>query len=383
MKKLFYISALLLIIFEIANVYFIMPMPGSQEMNSIDIAYFLYTLRWVFRIGLSLFMLMGFIQVWKTPRKWVRVLMVIPVLGVIYLFNFVMVADKMFLQPSELILKNASENKVPTERIIIGIELNGEAKAYPVEYLAYHHQVQDKIGGKDAIVTYCSVCRTGRVFEPLVEGKVEKFRLVGMDHFNAMFEDERTGSWWRQVNGEAITGDMKGKKLPEIQSFQMSLEKWFELYPHSLVMQPDPTSSGNYDENAKFENGENKSPLTGTNHDSWQPKSWVVGIEIGNSSRAYDWNYLKEHRMIKDSLSGTTFILLLSEDEKSFTAFQIPPNEICTLAGDTFFVGSGEYNFNGVNINDASDFLKRISAYQEFWHSWQTFHPTTSKYNEL
>lgn len=382
MKKLFYFSALLLIIFEIGNVYFIMPMPGSQEMNSIDIAYFLYTLRWVLRIGLGLFMLMGFIQVWKTPRKWVRILMLIPVLGVVYLFNFVMVADKMFLQPSELILKNAAENKVPIDRIIIGIELNGEAKAYPVEYLAYHHQVQDKIGGKDVIVTYCSVCRTGRVFEPLVEGKLEKFRLVGMDHFNAMFEDERTGSWWRQVNGEAVTGDMKGKKLPEFQSVQMSLEKWFELYPHSLVMQPDPASVGNYDENAKFEKGESKSALTGTNHDSWQPKSWVVGIEIGNSSRAYDWNYLKEHRMITDSLDGTSFILVLSADEKSFTAFQIPSNEICTLTGETFFVGSNEYNFSGVNVNDASDFLKRISAYQEFWHSWQTFHPTTTKYSE-
>lgn len=381
MKKLFYFSAVLLIIFEIANVYFIMPMPGSQEMNSIGLAYFLHSFRWVFRIGLGLSIFIGFIQTWETPGKWVRILTLIPVLGIIYSFNYIMTADKMFLQPSELILKGVLENKVPTARIIIGIELNGEAKAYPVEYLAYHHQVQDKIAGKDVIVTYCSVCRTGRVFEPTVEGKVDKFRLVGMDHFNAMFEDERTGSWWRQVNGEAIAGHMKGKRLPEIQSFQMSLEKWLELYPYSMVMQPDPASIAHYDEDAKYEKGESKGSLTGTNPDSWQPKSWVIGIEIGRSSRAYDWNYLKEHRMIKDSLGGISLILILSVDEKSFTAFQIPPTEIYTLSGDTLSIGKNQYNFRGVNINNKNDYLKRISSYQEFWHSWQTFHPNTSKYN--
>jgi hypothetical protein len=49
MKKLFYLGLLGLACFEVANVYFIMPMPGSQRMRSIDTAYFLYTWRWAFR----------------------------------------------------------------------------------------------------------------------------------------------------------------------------------------------------------------------------------------------------------------------------------------------------------------------------------------------
>src|SRR5687768_13360316 len=113
MKKLFYLSVLFLAAFEILNVYFIMPLPGSQEMNSIGIAYFLYTYRWIFRIVLGAGVLIGFLKTWNGPRKWVRVITLIPMLGIIYLFNFMMVADKMFLQPSELILANASENKIP------------------------------------------------------------------------------------------------------------------------------------------------------------------------------------------------------------------------------------------------------------------------------
>ena len=102
---------------------------------------------------------------------------------------------------------------------------NGEAKAYPIQFLGYHHQVQDTVGGKPMMVTYCTVCRTGRVFEPVVNGKHEKFRLVGMDHFNAMFEDVTTKSWWRQVSGEAITGKLKGQQLPEVHSTQTSLAR--------------------------------------------------------------------------------------------------------------------------------------------------------------
>jgi hypothetical protein len=380
MKKLFYVCALLLTAFEIMNVYFIMPMPGSQEMNSIGIAYFLYSYRWFFRIVLGLGLLIGFLKTWNGPRKWVRILTLIPVLGIIYLFNFVMVADKMFLQPAELILADAIENKVPLDHLILGIENNSEAKAYPIEYLAYHHQVQDVVGGKALLVTYCNVCRTGRVFEPVVDGKPEKFRLVGMDHFNAMFEDETTGSWWRQVNGEAITGSRKGNKLPEFYAVQMTLEQWLKLYPESLIMQADPASVAFYDPEAKDEKGQSQNALTGTDQRSWEKKSWVVGIESGTVSKAYDWNMLEEKRIVNDKLEETNIVLVLSEDHQSFAAFERPAEEMATVNGDTLFICNRKYNLSGINYDDPADRLKRISAYQEFWHSWQTFHPATLMY---
>ena len=80
-------------------------------------------------------------------------------------------------------------------------------------FIGYHHQVRDRVGGTDVLVTYCTVCRSGRVFSPLVDGTLERFRLVGMDRFNAMFEDESTGSWWRQATGAAVAGPRKGIQL--------------------------------------------------------------------------------------------------------------------------------------------------------------------------
>ncbi len=380
MKKYFYLGALGLILFEILNVYFIMPMPGSQKMNSLDLAYFLYSWRWGFRIIFAAMIVGGLGPVFKAKRKWIAVLVLILAGVVIYLFNFMMTADKMFLQPKQLVFGDKTTNQLPGERIVIGVVQNGEAKAYPVEFMAYHHQVRDSIGGKPVMVTYCSVCRTGRAFEPLVDGNPESFRLVGMDHFNAMFEDEKTGSWWRQATGEAVTGKLKGKQLPELASQQVSINKWFDMYSNGKVMQADEFSVPAYDPEAKYEQGKSKGSLTGTDPDSWKDKSWAVGITVKGESRAYDWNELKNKSIINDQVGKTPVVLVLGKDGKSFGAFERPGKEPFEIRNDTLICGNMVYGFSGNNLADPQQKLERINAYQEFWHSWATFHPQTSRF---
>jgi len=376
MKKLFYFGLIGLLLFEVANVYFIMPMPGSQKMNSIDVAYFLYQWRWIFRNVFFILLLIGLFKAnWK--RKWTVAIPIVIVAAAIYMANFVMAADHMFYKPQKVLMVNAAENKVDSNRLVIGIVNNGEAKAYPIRFLGYHHQVQDTIGGKPVIVTYCTVCRTGRVYEPVVNGKPEQFRLVGMDHFNAMFEDATTKSWWRQVTGQAITGKLKGETLPEFFSTQTSLSEWLQLNPNSLIMQPDPAFINEYDTTLKYESGKSKSKLTGTDSLSWKDKSWVIGVKAGTIKKAYDWNKLKTERIINDKVGDKNIVLVLAKDDKSFFAFENPDaaNRF-TLHSDTLLLNNLAYSINGKGINGIAA-LKPLPAYQEFWHSWRTFNEGT------
>lgn len=378
MKKLFWLGIIGLVLFEIANVFFVMPMPGSQRMNSIHLAYFLYNWRWVFRILFLLMILNGlFLSRWK--RKWWWALPIIIVLAIIYLTNFKMAADHMFRKPKSMFLVSPPTNLVDTNRLIIGVNINGQAKAYPIQFLGYHHLVMDVIAEKLVMITYCTVCRSGRVFEPIVNGKREEFRLVGMDHFNAMFEDKTTKSWWRQETGEAIEGKLKGQRLPEVFSRQTSLAKWLQLYPNSLIMQPDPSFIKAYDSSFKFESGKSKSRLTGTDSLSWNEKSWVVGITIGKESKAYDWNQLRAERIINDRVNTMPIVLVLADDDKSFFAFERPDTSKFILSGDTLINANKKYRIDGMAFN-ANSSLKPLPAYQEFWHSWMTFHSNTGKY---
>lgn len=371
MKKIFYIGCSGLLLFEIATVYFIMPMPGSQQMNSIGLAYFLYTWRWIFRSLFATLLLVGLLKAdWK--RKWTVVLSLLILAVVIYMMNFKMAADAMFTQPQNITLSDAADNKVDSNRLVIGVVDSGIAKAYPIQYLGYHHFVYDTINGKNILITYCTVCRTGRVFDPTVNGKLEKFRLVGMDHFNAMIEDATTKSWWQQATGEAIAGKLKGTKLKEIHSTQTSLAQWQQLYPNSAIMQADVENIKNYDTTFKYESGKSKNKLTGTDSLSWQNKSWVVGVKMNNDSKAFDWNELKKKRLLQSKVGNTNVFVVLAGDDKSFFAYENTFVSTPELINDTILLNNKKFKLNGLGI-DTGFALKPLNAYQEFWHSWKYF----------
>lgn len=382
MKRLFYAGLVGIALFEILRVYFIMPMPGSQGMESLGVAYFLHTWRWGFRILFGLAIAAGAREAFRPGwrQRSLPALLTLLVAVIIWIFNFRMTAESMFKEPGTLTFKPRVGSVLDEGSLVVGVEHNGEAKAYPVRFLIYHHQVRDVVGGRPVLVTYCSVCRTGRVFEPVVNGQQERFRLVGMDHFNAMFEDATTGSWWRQATGKAVTGRLTGAALPEVPSRQLTLKKWFELHPAATVMQPDAAFVESYDMEGRFERGESRGALTRTDRASWNDKSWVVGVHLGTACKAYDWNTLKGQRILNDRVGETPIVLALSADQQSFAVFERPVGaEPFTLQEDVLSAGGKSYDFSGRGLTEPTQHLKRIEASQEFWHSWRTFHPETQR----
>ena len=385
-----YLSFILLIIFECLRVYLIMPMPGSQTFDSIDLAYFLGSNKNVIRIILYLIILIPFIKIIKGNSTWEKVglgILSLVYIGIFYAFTFVMEADKMFLQPTHTYFYKIAENKIPLDKLVIGVTENGIDKAYPIQLIGYHHQVRDSIGQTPIMVTYCTVCRTGRVFSPIVNGKLEDFRLVGMDHFNAMFEDATTKSWWRQANGECIAGPLKGYKLKEINSEQLSLQAWFRKHPNAEVLQPDEKFAATFEKMDSYDKGKSKSNLTKRDTASWQFKSWVLGINLGEMSKTYDWNYLEKNKIIQDSLPSLPLLILLENDSASFHAYNRTVNNMSLQfqkSNDSLIdtYSQSLWNEDGICIDGKLKGLSLtpIASYQEYLHSWEYFHPKSIRY---
>jgi hypothetical protein len=263
---------LLLFAIEILRVYWIMPFPGSQHAHTVGIAYFLNNnMLWLRIIAFAL-ALPPLFYYFSKGQPWSKILLTLLLLlygSVFYFFNFRFLADKMFYQPKEKLFAGAAADTTNKDRLVIGVALHGEARAYPIGIIGYHHQVKDTLGGQPVLVTYCTVCRTGRVYSPIVNGRYSSFRLVGMDHFNAMFEDQDTKSWWQQATGVAITGPLKGTKLAEIPSAQMRLGDWQALHPESLTLQPDPNFRTRYDSLGKYDEGIVHGSLEKRDSGSW------------------------------------------------------------------------------------------------------------------
>jgi hypothetical protein len=389
---LFLLGIVILVCAEVARVYFIMPFPGSQKDNVIDLAYFLHQNIHYFRLAgiiLIAYPAYNIIRFGKPTIRWTVVALMVFWIFIFYNTNFRLMADKMFYQPENKLLVDVSKNKIANSAYVLGVQINGQTKAYPIEIIGYHHQVRDTIGGKPVMVTYCTVCRTGRVFSPVVNGRPEDFRLVGMDHFNAMFEDSKTKSWWRQVSGEAITGPLKGSQLAELFSEQMILQAWLSRHPDSYILQPDSLFKKQYKELADYDEGKVKGKLERTDSLSWKDKSWVIGVSMGLFARAYDWNELIKSRVINDKLEEVPLVVVLENDSASFHVWSRIANNDTLM----FSYSDSLKSIIDTKTNSVWDWngqcregtlkgtqLNPMQSYQEFWHSWRTFHPHTSQH---
>jgi len=223
----------------------------------------------------------------------------------------------------------------------------------------------------------------------MVNGKPEIFRLVGMDHFNAMFEDATTKSWWQQATGIAIAGQLKGQALNEIPSQQLSLAAWMRLHPNSTVLEPDSSYKKRYKNLEGYNKGTIEGSLEKRDSSSWQLKSWIIGVVYQHQTKAYDWNDLVKKQTIEDSLPGLPVLLVLENDTASFHVWSREVNgqslhfEKNKLQNTLTDINTHSlWNMNGTCIEGAlkNSQLKTVQSYQEFWHSWKNFHPATNAY---
>jgi hypothetical protein len=385
-RLVFAIALLILFTAEFLRLYFLMPFPGSQVSNTVAYAYWLD--QWIVWIRiLALILLCAALPaVFKKGRVWEKILLPIALMGyafVFFAFNFRMPADKIFYQPVNKSFTAATDRDIDRSKLVIGVVIDGQAKAYPIQFIGYHHQVIDTVGNIPVMVTYCTVCRSGRIFSPIVNGKQETFRLVGMDHYNAVFEDATTKSWWRQATGESIAGPRKGQALKEYPSSQMTLDAWLRQHPKSLVLQPDTLFMDYYFKLEDYDKGTMRSDLVKRDTAPWQHNSWVVGVVNSYASKAYDWNQLLQKKIIQDSVNDMPILLTIENDSASFhvydrrvdaalLSFQVTGEKDLLEDLNT----SSSWNMDGLCIAGPlkGKRLVPVQAYNEFWHSWQTFH---------
>ncbi|NCD70947.1 DUF3179 domain-containing (seleno)protein [Mucilaginibacter agri] len=385
--RLFWFGICLLLVPGLVHAYLLMPFPGSQDLNAITVSYYLEKIVMPLRILGFILVLWYFARFFNTDSKrqklWKFAALVI--CAAVYYFTDVQYkASKMFEEPHTVAFANALKNKVPQGYVVLGVEHDGVAKAYPLIYLGYHHKVQDNVGNEPVLVTYCTMCRTGRVYSPMIDGKREKFRLVGARHYNAVVEDESTGTWWYQATGKAAVGKLKGSSLKELGYEQTTLESWLKRHPNSLIMQPDNYFATDY---ADLKNYDRRQPVDKDsllkNKDSLIRKSWVVGVILDGKAKAYEWRQLFKQNLLNDKLGNTDVLIGIEEDSVTYHAWNRTVdnkqlNFSLNASGDlTDMETSSTWDWSGLCTNGKlkGKQLAPIQSYQEYWHSWHHFHP--------
>ena len=131
------------------------------------------------------------------------------------------------------------DNLSPTDPVI-GLQIAGDARAYPLRILTWHEIVNDTVGGVPVAVTYCPLCNAAIVFDRRVDGQATTFGTTGLLRFSDLvMYDRATESWWQQFSGEAIVGSQTGKSLEILPARLESWENFAARFPEGRVLVPN------------------------------------------------------------------------------------------------------------------------------------------------
>ncbi len=168
----------------------------------------------------------------------------------------------------------------PTEPVI-GLAVNGDARAYPLGILIWHEIVNDTVGGVPVTVTYCPLCNSAVVYDRRVAGAATEFGTTGkLRNSDLVMYDRDTESWWQQFLGEAIVGERTGTRLKALPARLEAWERFAKRHPDGRVLVPNHAGMRSYGANpyAGYDSARLPFLYVGDYPDNIEPMARVVAV---------------------------------------------------------------------------------------------------------
>ncbi len=237
----------------------------------------------------------------------------------------------------------------------IMIDLDDAQRFYPFQILVWHEIVNDNINGKQILISYCPLCFSGIVFDPVVKGERVEFGTSGkLWNSNLVMYDRKTDSLWSQILGESILGEMTGVKLKIIPSEQLRYENFKSLHPNGMVLSKDTGAARLYGKDPYgdyYSNSDIYFPVN-KNSDRLDPKAFVLGIVIDGKSKAYWTDAIKRENIIEDVFAETAIVAKYNQNTDTANIYK----------------------------KNEDESLEKINPIPNFWFAWVAVHPDTELY---
>jgi Protein of unknown function (DUF3179) len=191
-------------------------------------------------------------------------------------------------------------DREPVIEVIVGEETRG----YPIQILTWHEIANDEIGGVPVAVTFCPLCNTAIVFDRRVDGQVLDFGTTGkLRDSDLVMYDRQTESWWQQFGGEALVGDLTGKKLTQLPARIVAWSDFKREHPSAPVLDRETGHLREYGANpyAGYDSVDSP-PIFATRNeddDRLPPKERIVYVEVGSDAFAVPFSSLTKDPTIE------------------------------------------------------------------------------------
>lgn len=289
-----------------------------------------------------------------------------------------------------------------TDRLL-GVVMNGEARAYPFGILWWHEIVNDTLGGVDILVSYCPLTGSGIVFDPRIAGEKRDFIVSGLlFNTNLVMLDRQSESLWNQMLLGSQCGTDRGTDLTRLNVVETDWEDWRARYPTTTVVTPN-TGFGNrpyfqypYGDYADPNNNfvDFLPPNTNWSREL-KTKELVLGVFDGSDAVAFSLERLAAtgvSHVVNEQVGSTPFVVAARSQWNTAQAFDRRVNGqtlTFTLTNPGPFTMTDDqtgsvWDIQGVAISGplmGQRLTLVADSFVAFWFAWSLYYPSIRVYS--
>lgn len=175
---------------------------------------------------------------------------------------------------------------------VLGIEIAGDARAYPLRILDRHAVANDTVGRVPVALAWCPACGSAVAYRTSTPRGALTLAVSGQ-----LLRDGQTGTLWQPLTGKAVEGPLarSGVELEPLPVVLTTWGKWLQLHPRTRVLSLEPGTG----REAPPE-GEASVPET----------SWIYGLVLDGTAKAYPVERLKREGVVNDELAGRPVLVV-------------------------------------------------------------------------
>ncbi|MEM9332735.1 MAG: DUF3179 domain-containing protein [Pseudomonadota bacterium] len=279
------------------------------------------------------------------------------------------------------------------ENLVFGVNINGDARAYPLRILDWHEMFNDVVGGVPVSLAYCTLCGSGVLFETKLEGFPHHLTL-GSSGFlyrsNKLMYDTYTHSLWNQFTGEPVSGPLanSGIKLKVRPVVITTWERWQRENPSTKVISIDTGYQRDYGTGvaykAYWESEELMFPAV-VDTSEHKAKDYVFSLRDGEIQKAWPIKFFAGGKVINDTAGSLNLVLIGNEKTRTVRAYA---SDGIKFKGDgisSSVEGDGKTwkaTEEALVAEDGTK-LRRLGGHIGFWFAWQNYYGETGEVARL
>ncbi len=273
------------------------------------------------------------------------------------------------------------------EDTVLGVVVEGRARAYPWWVLKNYHVVNDTIGRTALAVSLCEQCTGGAAFRRELQGRTLSLRVAGVYNGTIVLQDRETGTLFSPFAGRGLEGPLAGQKLQRLPLIFTHWDEWVARHPDTDVVFARESLRGGH--GAWYTPGKwgivSEMGSTIVDFDPRMPENAVVyGVE-NDQGKAYP---LKEVRarggvvndavgplpvviVARGTLEAAGFERRLDGRVLSFRASPEPPGAMVDEETGSRWSIEGEALAGPLRTKR----LPPLDGYSVEWHVWSAYNP--------